>query len=266
MTTYQSALTPRTALRAEPSGPIAGGFFLDGTVHLSREDAEALRDQLTEFLAPRPRISAGDRVYWNPSDLPGDDRRKRVYAGTVESISRHPGDVRVRFDNPEIGLLTYAASDLDLLDEPAPTTKFSVGDRVFWHDAESVRESSISRDRDLYKGTVVSLTASTVRVKFDRWTDPQTHPAHLIHALTPDPDPAVEGVEVWVTGDTDEWGHGIAPGTLVRIVADDVLEDGSYYVAYGPDGENENYVGANDLTIHAPRLVFHGGMCDMCRP
>lgn len=75
----------------------------------------------------------------------------------------------------------------------------------------------------------------------------------------------VIGLEVWVTGDTDEWGHGVAPGTLVRIARDDVIKDGSYEVVHGPGGAYENYVGANDLTVHPPRLVFHSAMCEMCR-
>lgn len=68
------------------------------------------------------------------------------------------------------------------------------------------------------------------------------------------------GSKAVVTGDTGDWSHGIAAGTVVEIVGDDVDVDGSYDVESDDHGV---YVAARDLAdVPAPeangKLVFVG--------
>lgn len=64
------------------------------------------------------------------------------------------------------------------------------------------------------------------------------------------------GAQVYVTGDTDGWGHGFATGTLVTVVSDDLFLDGSYEVE---DGYGDTkYVAASDLDVYDPTALKVG--------
>lgn len=65
------------------------------------------------------------------------------------------------------------------------------------------------------------------------------------------------GCEVYVTGDSDKWGHGLETGTLLTLTGDDLLEDGSYAC---DDAEVGTFwVGANDLDVYPPARDFEVG-------
>lgn len=60
------------------------------------------------------------------------------------------------------------------------------------------------------------------------------------------------GSIVYVTGDSDEWGHTIPLGSAVEIERDDVEVDGSYFVRAVKTGDRD-YVGANDVSLESGR-------------
>ncbi len=133
----------------------------------------------------------------------------------------------------------------------APKDPFAVGARVRLIDAGGDR-SSRAKVGDLATIEKVGENGfeALLTVRFD-----DGHTSNRIKSRF-EPFVAQEagdptGEIVYVTGDSDDWGHTFPVGTAVRITSDDLILDGSYYVET-LDEKKSDYVGANDLDVEEP--------------
>lgn len=73
--------------------------------------------------------------------------------------------------------------------------------------------------------------------------EPEAKPAEVVGTSGVNREPGTKAI---VTGDTDEWDHSFESGTVVTVLENtDFDYDGSLYVT---DGEDNEYVGSNDLS------------------
>lgn len=143
--------------------------------------------------------------------------------------------------------------------EPVESGPLKVGERVRVIDPEGQPETA--RLGDI--GTVVKVQGDMLHVKresdgtmlymfdyrFERATEAPKAPAQ-------DEPGDPRGSVVYVTGDEQEWDHGIAPGTEVYVLYSDYDLDGSYLVSEDPEANRwssgTRYISASDLDVEPP--------------
>lgn len=267
-----------------------GGFG----VHLSAEDAREAAEFILSIAGPAPepepahKFEKGDRVVQVEEHYYSDEEfgSGRVYrespngigsTATVlasELVTGDKGHVRVEWDTPgRFSTSVIATRSLALAPAPAPAPAEPVlkpgaraeveygSDLRFATRVEVVevledgrvlvRDDGSNMDAFRFDGAR-AVPASSLRVMSSRQT--AFYPTGL-YPTGPEPAGNVEGLIVYVTGDSDSWHHGFETGEAVKILDDDdVLDDGSYYVESVKDDEVTGYVGSNDLAIDSPRV------------
>lgn len=281
------------SLIVERSIVVSGGAFVacqDGStaprrgVHLSGEKVHALIEALKPFaVEPEEPLADWEReLLGHVADaVVEEEEKKRFEVGQrVWLTGPHyiaDGHERTTFDEAPHGRLSTAT-----IVEPITVWGEGAAYRVRWDDngRRSVVATGSLSALDFPVGTRVRVSAHFThhfedgalgvvesvggaygdRYRLVRCDAPartgakvQTVRVDHLEVFEPEEPGNVVGTIAYVTGDSDEWGHLIEPGTAVEIVKDDVALDGSYDVRLVKAGGG-SYVGANDLSIDSPHV------------